>query len=554
MVLDPSKDDPAFPTLDDIQIERIRAFGTERASDAGDVLFSPADEAYDFIVVVEGEVEIVRGSGESEVAIIRHGPGRFLGELNMLTGQRPMLTARVLTGGRVICVSPLAFRTMMAAEGELSDFILNAYIARRNVHRGGEAAGSVTIVGSRFSPETLRLRSFAARNRLPHRWVDLEEEPDPSATLTAVGALLQDAPVVITPTRLLRSATPAELATHLGLAFRPVPDRIYDLVVVGAGPAGLAAGVYGSSEGLDVVVLDAVAAGGQAGTSSRIENYLGFPAGISGDELTSRAAVQAQKFGARVNSPSEVAGLRGDLGLFTVLLSDSSEVPAKSVLVATGARYRRLPVDRWTEFEGAGIYYAATELEARACEDQPVVVLGGGNSAGQAALFLAGHGAAVTIVVRGDSLAHSMSQYLIARIQSDPRVTLRSRTEVKALDGSGRLERLALGDTRGAEQTWTDCQALFCFIGADPATEWLPDEVQRDEHGFVLTDRDLRNNAGAAEDAAAREPLPFETNLPGLFAAGDVRHGSMKRVAAAVGEGSSAIRSVHAHLAIFSAG
>ncbi|HKC82734.1 MAG TPA: FAD-dependent oxidoreductase [bacterium] len=552
-MLDPSGDDPAFPTLDEIQIERIRAFGREREIAAGDVLFSPANEAYDFIVVVEGEVEIVRGSGDHEVAIIRHGPGRFLGELNMLTGQRPMLTARVVTGGRVVGVSPQAFRTMMAAEGELSDFILNAYIARRDVHRGGEASGSMTIIGSRFSPETLHLRSFAARNRLPHRWVDLEEQTDAKVTLAAVGARSQDAPVVITPTRLLLSATPGELASHLGLAYRPVPDRTYDLVVVGAGPAGLAGGVYGSSEGLDVVVLDAVAAGGQAGTSSRIENYLGFPGGISGEELASRAAVQAQKFGARVNSPSAVVGLRGDLGLFTVLLSDGSEVPAKSVLVATGARYRRLPVNRWTEFEGAGIYYAATEIEARACEGRPVVVVGGGNSAGQAALFLAGHGAAVIIVVRGESLAHSMSQYLIARIESDPRVALRPRTEVKALDGTGRLERLALGDTRVAEQTWTDCQALFCFIGADPATEWLPEEVQRDGHGFVLTDRDLRSDGVAAGNAAPREPLPFETNLPGLFAAGDVRHGSMKRVAAAVGEGSSAIRSVHAHLAVFSA-
>lgn len=438
----------------------------------------------------------------------------------------------------------------MAAEGELSDFILNAYIARRNVHRGGEASGAVTILGSRFSPETMHLRSFAARNRLPHRWVDLDEEPDLNATLAALGARPQDAPVVVTPTRVLLSTTAETLASHLGLSYRPVPDHTYDLAVIGAGPAGLAAGVYGASEGLDVVVLDAVAAGGQAGTSSRIENYLGFPSGVPGEELASRAAVQAQKFGASVKSPSTATGLRNGQGLFTVLLRDGSEIPAQTVLIATGAQYRRLPLDRWTEFEGAGIYYAAGELEARASHGQPVVVVGGGNSAGQAALFLAGRGAAVTIAVRGASLSHSMSQYLIARIEADPRVMLRTRSEVMALDGAERLERIALGRAAGADRNWIPCHALYCFIGAEPASDWLPEEVQRDEHGFILTDRDLPDREVAPSPSSARAPLPFETSIPGLFAAGDVRHGSMKRVAAAVGEGSSAIRSVHAHLSV----
>jgi thioredoxin reductase (NADPH) len=350
---------------------------------------------------------------------------------------------------------------------------------------------------------------------------------------------------VITDTDTLRRASTATFAEQLGLTYHPTPGYIFDLVVVGSGPAGLAAAVYGASEGLRTVCLDAVAIGGQAGSSSRIENYAGFPNGISGGDLTGRAAVQAMRLGARLNAPCEVAGLRAEAGFRVMVLRDGSEIPTRAVIVASGAAYQRLDVEDLERFEGAGVYYAATDLEARVCDGTAVLVIGGGNSAGQAAIYLAQSNCRVTIAIRRDGLAESMSQYLIERIESDPKIDLITGVEVQRLDGGDRLEQVTLNHMATGQQQTLACSGLFCFIGARPATAWLGDGVLLDRDGFVLTDRQLPEALSAGRDGA----LPFETSVRGVFAAGDVRRGSMKRVAAAVGEGSSAVRSVHERLA-----
>jgi thioredoxin reductase (NADPH) len=437
---------------------------------------------------------------------------------------------------------------MMSSMPDLADGIFRALVARRERLRTGEGALAVQIVGSRYSAGAMELRAFATRSHLPHTWIDLEDVDDPDVVLAGMGLRPHDVPAVITPIAVLRRPTPGEFAEHLGLTFHPMPGYIFDLVVVGTGPAGLAAAVYGASEGLDTVSMDAVGIGGQAGASSRIENYVGFPNGISGEELASRAAIQAQRLGARLNSPCSVAGLRVEHGFHVVELADGSEVPTRAVIVASGARYRRLAVDDLERFEGAGVYYAATDLEARICTGSEVIVVGGGNSAGQAAIYLAQQGSRVSIAIRRRALAETMSHYLVERIEADPRIELLEHTEVRAVYGDGHLDRVTLEHTPSGEQRTVPCAGLFCFIGAQPATGWLGGAVALDSAGFVLTDRSLPESALEGGGFAARPPLPYETSLPGVFAVGDVRNGSLKRVAAAVGEGSSAVRSVHEHL------
>jgi len=522
----------------------MAAFGSERAVTPGDLLFQAGDSTYDLFVVLEGEVEVVRQEGVEEIIVAVFGPGSFVGELTLLTGQRRFMTARVSKPGRVLVIEQTEFRRLMSVRPALAEPIFTALVARRENLRSGQGAGAFRIIGSRYSPEAMSLRAFAEHSRLPHTWIDLEEADDVDALLTSMGVRPQETPVVITPTGLLRRATAGTFAEYLGLTFQPVPGFSFDLVVVGSGPAGLAAAVYGASEGLKTVCLDAVTVGGQAGASSRIENYAGFPNGISGADLTSRAAVQALRLGARLNAPCEVVGLRAEGSFHVVVLSDGSEIPTRAVIVASGARYRRLAVEDLDRFEGAGVYYAATDLEARVCDGRPVLVVGGGNSAGQAAIFLAQNSCAVTIAIRGEDLAHSMSQYLIERIEADPAVSLLTGVEVRGLRGQDHLEQVTLGRLADGERRTIACSGLFCFIGALPATSWLGDGVLLDRDGFVLTDRQL---SGSLSGPSA--PLPFETSVPGVFAAGDVRRGSMKRVAAAVGEGSSAVRSVHERLA-----
>ncbi|HEX4219106.1 MAG TPA: FAD-dependent oxidoreductase [Acidimicrobiales bacterium] len=548
---DPSSDLPAAgsPTLTGPQLAELAAFGYERSVQVGDVLFRAGDESYDFVVVLEGEVEVVRPDPAGDVVIVTHGAGRFLGELSLLTGQRPYLTARVSRPGRVLVIEPEAFRRLMTSKPDIADIIFNAFVVRRERLRAGEGALAIRIIGSRFSSEAMALRVFANQNHLVHKFIDLEDADDVGVFLASMGLRPSDTPVVLTPTAVLRHPSVGEFAEHLGLTYHPTPGFTFDLVVVGTGPAGLAAAVYGASEGLSTVSLDEQGSGGQAGASSRIENYVGFPNGISGGDLTGRAAIQAQRLGARLNAPCPVARMRIEHGFHVLTLDDGSEIPTRAVIVATGARYRRLAVPELERFEGAGVYYAATDLEARICGGLEVFVVGGGNSAGQAAIYLAQQGSAVSIAIRRQDLSATMSHYLIERIEADPRIELLTCTEVRELIGESHLERVTIEHTATGERRTVPCAGLFCFIGAIPATTWLGDTVTLDDKGFVLTDRSLPEPDRSRPSFAGREPLPFETSVPGVFAVGDVRQGSLKRVAAAVGEGSSAVRSVHDHLA-----
>jgi len=546
--MDTTAPDAAFPTLTAGELERIRARGEPATLRTGDVLYSAGDRDYDFFLIESGEVEIVRTARPDSPAqvVASHGSGRFLGELNLLTGQAAYLAARVTVPGTATRVPRARFRQLMAEDPELADVILRAFMARREILRTGEGKRSVEIIGREACAGTLALRNWASRLQLPHIWIDADT-PGGEAVLESVGASTEELPIVVTPTAVLRNATPGILAQTLGLTYRATPDRVFDLVVVGGGPAGLAAAVYGASEGLDTVLVESVAVGGQAAASSRIENYLGFPSGLPGAELTSRALVQAQKFGAGVTSPCEALSLHLGNGQLMITLADGTEVATHSVVLATGASYRKLDLENWSRFEGAGIYYAATELEARSCAGQrnEVAVVGGANSAGQAALFLAGRDTHVHLIIRKPDLESGMSRYLADRILAEPRIELHTSAQVVAVGGGSALETIKVADARTGTELDLPCVGLFCFIGAVPATAWL-DNVALDEAGFVLTDTDLTSvDEQATFEMLGRRPLPFETSIPGVFAVGDVRKGSMKRVAAAVGEGASAIRSVH---------
>jgi thioredoxin reductase (NADPH) len=435
----------------------------------------------------------------------------------------------------------------MDSDGELSDLVLTAFRARRSLLQSS-AARTIEIVGNEASVASMSLRTYVSRMELPHLWFDAASVSGLALMHTA-GIEAGDLPAVLLQGGILRKATPGELAQRVGHAYRVRPNEDIDLVVVGGGPAGLAAAVYGASEGLKTVMLDAVAPGGQAAASARIENYLGFPNGLSGTELTSRAATQALKFGARLYAPCKVVALEGDGAGLRIVLSDGTDIATRAVIVASGARYRSLPLARWADFEGAGIHYAATELEARECSGAPVTVVGGANSAGQAALFLAGRGSSVDLVIRGAEIGAGMSSYLVERLVDHPKVSIHTSTEVSALEGETSLEGVGLTNRVSQIETRHPSRGLFCFIGAVPETEWLGN-VALDGAGFIRTDAELTpDDLGTIWQAIGRRPLPFETSMPGVFAAGDVRLGSMKRVAAAVGEGASAVSSVHKAIA-----
>ncbi|MEV7010868.1 FAD-dependent oxidoreductase [Streptosporangium sp. NPDC051022] len=522
----------AFPRLGDAQIGGLALHGTRRPTRPGDVLIREGEDAPGFFVILAGKVAVIEG----ERVTLVHGPGRFLGELGTLTGQRAFVTSVVCEAGEVLAVPLEDLRRIVTHDPELGDLILRAFMIRRRSLLIGGGTG-LRIIGSRYSPGSRRLREFVTRNRLPHRWVDLEEDREAEALVRNLGIAPQETPVVILGgTRVLRNPGNAELARAVGLPVPPVPDDVFDLVVVGAGPAGLAAAVYGASEGLRTIVLDAVATGGQAGTSSRIENYLGFPAGISGGELAERAVIQARKFGARLGVPAEAVSLEARDGHYSVGLGDGPPVRGRTIVIATGARYRRLGVPRLEEFEGNGVYYAATLAEAGLCTGLPVVVVGGGNSAGQAAVFLSEHAASVRLLVRGDDLGEDMSRYLVDRIRHSPGVEVMLHTEIREfVGGEESLEAVVAEDTHTGRRWSVGTRAVFVFIGAEPCTTWLASAVVVDDKGFVVTGFD--------------GGLPLETSLPGVFAVGDVRSQSVKRVASAVGEGAMAIRLVHEHFA-----
>ena len=516
-------DDAAFPTLDDVDLTTLRRFGRVESVEQGRVLQRVGDVPRDFHAVVSGAIDVtVRIDGREEV-LRRHEHGGFLGELSLLTGQRTFIEARMAEAGELIVVPQEAFRRMIATETELSDTLLRAFVSRRTA-MNAMPASPLRIVGSTFSPESLRLREFAARNRIFHQWIDVETAPEWPALMRLHHIDPSQLPVVLAGDEVLPQATPGALSEMLGLTIQSIPERQFDLVV------------------------EAVAVGGQAGTSSRIENYLGFPTGISGGDLANRALLQAIKFGAQLSSPCVATSLTSDGGHLAVRLSDGTDVGGRALLVATGAHYRRLDIPELAQFEDAGVYYAATETEAQQCSGARIVVVGAGNSAGQAAMFLSRRSREVVLVVRGGDLGKNMSSYLTTRIASAPNIEVRMKTEVTGLHGDRGLEEVTLRGPDGSA-TRLACGGVFSFIGADAGTDWLARCASLTEGGFILTDRSLdRGGLDGNWDVLGREPLPFETGHPGLFAAGDVRLGSVKRVAAAVGEGSAAVRSVHEHL------
>jgi thioredoxin reductase (NADPH) len=535
----------AFPRLNDEQRARLLAVGELRKVVPGEVLFTDGDDSYDFFVVESGAVAIVRGLGDEDHVIAVHGRHRFLGELNLLTGGRVYLSAVVRDAGEVIQVPIDNLRRLVADDEELSNLILRAFMARRSILI--EVGGGVRVIGSRYSLDARRLREFLARNRVPYHWVDLEEDEEAERSLRALGVEPADTPVVAGGQGVLRDPSNAEVAEMLGLGARGAPPPLCDLVVVGGGPAGLSAALYGASEGLDTQAIDAVAFGGQASTSARIENYLGFPTGISGSELTARASLQAKRFGARLMVPAEATALSRENGHFTIELNTGEVVNGRTLIVATGARYRRLPVPRLEEFDGVGVYYAATQSEAQRCVGDPVLVVGGGNSAGQAAMFMSQHAATCRLMIRGGDLGKSMSRYLVDEIGNNDRVEVVTHHEVVELKGDQELEGVVVRDTRSGEHSELPVKALFVFIGASPHTEWLRGHVALDEHGFVLTGTDVGDEQ--LSGFSGQRPYFLETSQAGIFAVGDVHSGSIKRVASAVGEGSMAVRLVHQRLA-----
>ena len=538
----------AYPRLTDEQIESLAERGTRRETQVGDVLYEAGDTTYDFFVVLEGKVATVADFGEpGETTVAVHGPGRFLGEISMLTGQAVFLTALVREAGSVLAVPVEVLCDIVSREPALGDLILRALITRRSLQIG--LGTGFRIIGSRFSADARRLREFAARNRLPHRWIDLEEDDPAEVMLRRFGIKPEETPVVIWRDEVvLRNPSNVELARVLGLRSPAPPARLCDLMIVGAGPAGLAAAVYGASDGLVTVVLESIAAGGQAGTSSKIENYLGFPSGVSGAELADRAVLQARKFGASVTVPADATGLAARDGHQVVQTGDGEELSAHVVLIATGCSYRRLEVPRMDEFERSSVYYAATEIEANLCRGDPVAIVGDGNSAGQAAVFLAQHAGQVSLVVRAPELTVNMSRYLADRIEQTPAIQVYLHSEVRELVGDESLEALVIEDSESGDRRDVKAQALFVFVGTAPHVEWLSEQVALDEHGFVITGPDAVQAANGGASGGGGQ-LMLETSKSGVFAAGDVRRGSVKRVAAAVGEGALAVRLIHEHLA-----
>lgn len=541
-------EDIAYPILSPSQIAQLQKYGEEQSTQVSDVLFQVGDKDYDWFVIIAGALEIVNNADTNPEILAVRTAGQFLGEISLLTGQTAFLTARVQEAGTVLKISAEKLREIIATLPELSELILNSFLMRREILLGNAATSGLKIVGSRFSGDTQRLRAFAARNRLPHRWIDLEQDDQAETLLRMFHVAPQNTPIVIWQGKeVLKNPSDNALTRRLGLNRLISSEEALDLMVVGAGPGGLAASVYGASEGLSTLTLEALSTGGQAGTSSKIENYLGFPAGLSGAELANRAVVQAQKFGARIVVSQTATQLREEAGYYIIKMKDGEEVSARNVIIATGARYRKLPLTNLSKYEGQGVYYAATQTEAQLCYNEPVMVVGGGNSAGQAAIFLASQAQQVYIVIRRDSLVSSMSRYLIDRIERTDNIILLSNTEVSDLAGETSLREVVVQNNQTKEQQRLATTAVFTFIGADPRTNWLQDTLALDDRGFILTGNALKQEE--VWPIKTRDPFLLETSLPGVFAVGDVRNGSVKRVASAVGEGSIAVKFIFEYLA-----
>ncbi len=550
---DPFDSDAAFPRLGEDVVAVLEAAGGRRRLAAGEVLYRAGDPATDFFVVLHGRVAVIDDFGSPAERVIGvHGDLRFVGELSLVTGQPAYLTAVVQEAGEAIVLTRDELKAVVSANQQLGDVIVNAFIARRGLLIG--RGSGLRLIGSHLAPDSRRLREFLTRNRIPHGFLDLETDAQADLLLRWLSIDPRETPLVLGGSLALRNPSNAEVAEALNLRTSTASEDVCDVVVVGAGPAGLGTAVYAASEGLSTVLVDSVAIGGQASTSSRIENYLGFPAGISGADLAERAAVQASRFGARSAVPETASSLSFEDGHHVVELERGERVRARTVVVATGASYRRLAVANLAEFEGAGVYYAATQVEAQMCAGDPVVVVGGGNSAGQAAVFLAQHVSRVDLVVRGGDLAAGMSRYLVDQVEASPRIEPHVHAELSALLGDGELEAVTVHDAGAGTTRTLAVAAAFVFIGADPCTGWLGDALVTDDDGFVVTGDDLAlSHLDPAGDGRQRAPLPLETSRPGVFAVGDVRSGSIKRVASAVGEGAMAVLLLHRYLALLDA-
>ena len=540
----------AFPVLGEQDLAALTVRGRSREVRAGEVLFAEGDRDFPFFVVLEGGIEIVEHSRGAPHTVVVHQPGEFTGDVDMLSGRATLVEGRATGDGRVLQLSTGELRRAVDELPDLGATLIKAFLMRRRLLLE-EGFEGVRIIGSRFSPEAHRLRDFANRNGIPFRWLDLETDQEAEALLRQFNVPASATPIVMDRDgEWYSNPSLGDIGACLGMVAPMEEGHVYDLVVVGAGPAGLAASVYAASEGLDVLATEAVAPGGQAGTSSRIENYLGFPAGISGADLTQKALIQAQKFGARISVPCTVQSLGIDGGERIVTLTDGTRLRARCVLVATGVSYRKLEIPNFAEFEAAGIYYAATEMEARLCRGEDVVVVGGGNSAGQAIVYLAKYARRVHVLIRRTDLGASMSRYLVDRVEGLENVTIHRGCAVTGLEGNGHLGSIQVGN--GATGTRKlETSSLFLFIGADANTAWLRGCVELDRKGFVLTGTELPAGTADADRwrSVGRAPFLLETSLPGVFAAGDVRSGSVKRCASAVGEGSMAVSLVHAHIA-----
>ena len=534
-----------FPTLTPAQIRRIAPHGHIRAMQRGGVLVEQGDREVPFFVVVSGEVEIVRPSGGVETLITVHGPGQFTGEANMLSGRPAVFRMRATKPGELIELNRQHMLALMQTNVELGEILMRAFLLRR-VELVAAGVGDIVLIGSMHSAGTLRIKEFLMRNGHPYSYIDLERDPDVQNLLDAFHLAASEIPVVICRGEIvLRNPANQQVADCLGFNETVDQTQMRDLVIIGAGPSGLAAAVYGASEGLDVLVLETSSPGGQAGSSSRIENYLGFPMGISGQELAARAYNQAQKFGAQMLI-ARGTRLACDIKPYAVEVENGARIQTRSIVIATGAQYRRLPFNNLPRFEGTGVYYGATFVEAQSCSGEEVIVVGGGNSAGQAAVFLAETTKCVHMLIRSAGLAESMSRYLIRRIEQTPTIVLHTHTEIVELAGGDHLESVRWLNNQTGQVEEHNIRHIFVMTGADPNTHWLDGCVALDAKGFIKTGPDLLpEDLNAARWPLARPPYLLETTLPGVFAIGDVRGGSIKRVASAVGEGSIAISFVH---------
>jgi thioredoxin reductase (NADPH) len=543
---DSSRAKQIFPTLTPAQIARIAAHGGRHPIRTGEVLFEAGSEVMPFFLVIEGQIEILRPSDTGETLVAVHGPGQFSGEIQMLSGRRALNRGRAGASGEVIELDREQLLALVQTDSELSEIIMRAFILRR-VELIAHGFGDVVLIGSNHCAGTLRVKEFLTRNGHPYAYVDLDHDADVQNLLDRFHVSVADIPVLICRGDVvLRNPTNLQIADCLGFNVGIDQTQIRDVVIVGAGPAGLAAAVYAASEGLDVLVLESTAPGGQAGSSSKIENYLGFPTGISGQALAARAYTQAQKFGAEVIIAGAATRLACDHTPFSVETDTGQRVPTRSIIIATGAEYRKPSLDNLPQFEGVGVYYGATFMEAQLCVGEEVIVVGGGNSAGQAAVFLAQTVRRVHVLVRSAGLAESMSRYLVRRIEDNPAIVLHTHTEIVALEGRDHLERVRWQDRQTGTAETRAIRHIFLMTGAIPNTHWLDGCVVHDPNGFIKTGPDLtQDELAEAHWPPGRAPYLLETSLPGVFAVGDVRAGNIKRVASSVGEGSIAVAFVH---------